>query len=1075
LQRLTIILAASIIPALSALAATETDGVLVNPDADHIPLNKKIEILEDSGGRLSYDEVRRPPYAGQFVKSERSTLNYGNSRAAYWLRVTLENDAALPLERFLVNEFPLITRADLFLSDAAGRTETRRSGLTVPISHREVPDVLPIFSLKLAPHSRSQIYLRMQTEATMLVGLSLWEPTAFWRRNSSEMWIKGALIGALLILVGYNLLVAITLRDRTSYYAAAFLACFGVYLASLYALLYQYLWPDFPELAGHLPIAMSAVAIGAGLLFTRAYLMIPSAHPRLERLFQAALGLTICSILLIPVDHHLANTIAGIAGLTAVGLTSYSAWHSFRQGYKPARLYFIAWLPLWAGGAAFALVVLGVLEATALARLMLPFGFALGGLILSFALAERTTSALRKHRRELQTLVAERTRDLADTVAMLHAEIAERRKTETALRNSEQQFRFAYQTNPDAIAVNRLQDGVYVEVNDEFCRVTGYSRDEVIGRSTMELLVWDDEEKRRGFVKRLRRESAVRNFEAGFRLKNGSVRVGLISGTLFEQEGVPHMLTVTRDIMERKAQEEALKHSEEKLRSLVESSPMGILIVQGDPPRIVFANSPMYDLVQWSPEELSAMTEEDLATIFQPDDWGRFRSHYLRRLSEPTLPAHYEVPVIRKDGARRWVEIYVTSIQFAGQPSAQCCFIDITDRKRAEEERRLFLARAQESQRLESLGHMAGAIAHDFNNLLTGVLGNANLAIMDLPPGSPTMNTLRDIETAAKAAADLAQQMLICSGRGATMLKPLDLSQTIDSLHRLVAANIPPKVQAAYQLAPDLPPVNADATQIGQVLMNLVINAVEAIGSSEGRIEVRTERRRLDRATLDQAVMGQALPEADYVVLVVRDTGVGMDGETVRKVFDPFFSTKFLGRGMGLAAVQGVVRGHMGAIAVESRPGGGSCFSIYLPFAEPAASNVTAAVASGEAAQPMVLIVDDEPLVLRVAQRALERYGCRVLTAENGPDAVKLFSSDADRIDLVLLDYAIPGMTGEEIFDALNARRPGVKVLLTSGYQEERAMARMKGKGLAGFIQKPFHPQILAERVVGAMAKDNPA
>ncbi len=373
----------------------------------------------------------------------------------------------------------------------------------------------------------------------------------------------------------------------------------------------------------------------------------------------------------------------------------------------------------------------------------------------------------------------------------------------------------------------------------------------------------------------------------------------------------------------------------------------------------------------------------------------------------------------------------------------------------------------QETQKLESLGILAGGIAHDFNNLLTGVLGNASLARMDLPPVSPAHASLEGIETAAQRAAELCKQMLAYSGKGHFIVHRLDLSMLVRDTAELIQVSIGKKVMLTFSLSDTLPPVAADATQIRQIIMNLVINASDAIGDRRGLITLGTGVQHADQAYLSEAYLSPDLCEGEYVYLEVSDDGCGMSAETRAKIFDPFFTTKFTGRGLGLAAVIGIVRGHHGALRVYSEPGKGSTFKLLLPASDgsPEKSAPPSVVAPAWRTSGTVLVVDDEEPVRNVSARMLQNWGCQTEVACNGREALAKFRTDPARFAAVLLDLTMPEMDGTATFSALRRIRPGVRVLLMSGFNEQDAVSRFAGKGLAGFLQKPFTPTALQEKL----------
>jgi len=384
---------------------------------------------------------------------------------------------------------------------------------------------------------------------------------------------------------------------------------------------------------------------------------------------------------------------------------------------------------------------------------------------------------------------------------------------------------------------------------------------------------------------------------------------------------------------------------------------------------------------------------------------------------------------------------------------------DITEKLRIEEQLR-------HTQKLESLGVLAGGVAHDFNNLLTGILGNASLAHDALPPYHPNRLLLQEVMKASERAADLTRQLLAYAGKGRFVMRTLKLSTLVEEISGLVQTSIPKHVQVLHELAHGLPGIDADPGQLQQIVMNLVINGGEAIGPEGGTVVVRTGIQQVDRQYIDgMSTAGELLQPGEYIRLEVCDTGSGMTSETLARIFDPFFTTKFAGRGLGLSAVLGIVRAHKGALKVESQPGQGTTFKVLFPASTNQVVAVSAAPKGSLAGSGTVLVVDDEELVRKTATYTLQRYGYRTMAAEDGSRAVEIYKSQPDGIVLVLLDLTMPGVTGEEALRQLQVINSSVRVLLSSGYNEMEAVQRFAGKGLAGFIQKPYTAAALAEKV----------
>jgi signal transduction histidine kinase/CheY-like chemotaxis protein len=372
-------------------------------------------------------------------------------------------------------------------------------------------------------------------------------------------------------------------------------------------------------------------------------------------------------------------------------------------------------------------------------------------------------------------------------------------------------------------------------------------------------------------------------------------------------------------------------------------------------------------------------------------------------------------------------------------------------------------------QKLESLGVLAGGIAHDFNNLLTAILGGASAASLVLPPESPAQPHLRDTVLAVRRAADLTRQLLAYSGKGRFDVRPVDLSAVVRDIARLLETSVPRSVQLLLQLSDALPAVEADVVQLQQVVMNLVINGAEAIGDRSGTVTITTSARDVDEASVRGVLAARGIAPGRCVHLEVRDTGSGMDEATREKIFDPFFTTKFAGRGLGLAAVLGIVRAHGGAVQVDSSPGHGTTFGILLPASsEPAVVRRESDLAGYRAAGQLVLVVDDDVGVRAALGRLLELFGFKVVEAEGGRAAVRIAEARPE-LRLVILDMTMPEMSGEATFRELRRIRPGLPVVLSSGYDEVEASRRFVSKGLAGFLHKPFTTADLVRCVSGAL------
>ncbi|HUB31427.1 MAG TPA: PAS domain S-box protein [Bryobacteraceae bacterium] len=448
-----------------------------------------------------------------------------------------------------------------------------------------------------------------------------------------------------------------------------------------------------------------------------------------------------------------------------------------------------------------------------------------------------------------------------------------------------------------------------------------------------------------------------------------------------------------------------------------------------------------------------------------PPDRREEEAGIMDRLRAGGSLVQFETVRVRKDGSPIDVSIAVSPIRDkAGQIIGVSQMVrDITEQKRDAEQMR-------QTQKLESLGVLAGGIAHDFNNLLTGILGNASLALDDLPPGTPAREPVEALISASERAAQLARQMLAYSGKGHFVLERVDFSARVRETLPLIKSSIPAHVELRLDLGESLPPVEADGAQLQQLMMNIIINGAESIPEgAPGTVTITTRAEEVGKegCRICQPVGGGELPPGRYVLFQVADTGAGMDEETRARIFDPFFTTKFTGRGLGLAAVLGIVRGHHGAIEVSSALGEGTIFRVLFP----AAANHTRQPLAPPARDldlhgaGLILVVDDEQTVRSVARQALERYGYKVLLAEDGARGLDVFQREAARLQCVVLDLTMPVMSGEETLARMKAVSTTIPIILSSGFNEAQAVRQFEGKGLAGFLQKPYKSSVLLETI----------
>ncbi|NTV49938.1 MAG: transporter substrate-binding domain-containing protein [Geobacteraceae bacterium] len=522
-------------------------------------------------------------------------------------------------------------------------------------------------------------------------------------------------------------------------------------------------------------------------------------------------------------------------------------------------------------------------------------------------------------------------------------------------------------------------------------------------------------------------------------------------------------INIEKRTAELKSAKEILHKSEEKFRAFFEQGYYlaGLMDLDG---RLTDVNDTS---LQFSGAEKSDL----IGKPFWDTPWWAHSTEQqmkLRQAIEIAVKgdlASFETTHPAPDGMLHYIDFSVRPVK---DQSGTVIFLvpegrDITDRKKAEEERLRLERKMLHTQKLESLGVLSGGIAHDFNNLLQVILGNLDLALMKLPQVTAARNNIDQAIKAARHAARLTNMMLAYSGKGLFVINMLNLTELVKENAAMLETAIPKSITLEQHLDPAIPTISADAGQLQQVIMNLITNAAEAIGDQVGKIKLSTGVKEFDQTTLKGSRVEDKLEAGRYVWLKVCDSGCGMDEETLQKLFDPFFTTKFTGRGLGMSAVLGIIRAHKGAFLVESRQDVGTTIQVLFPIFEDQPTEDSCPLNTEELLKDKhvdctvkILVVDDEEMILNVSTAMLEQLGYKTLAAASGEEALAIFSRDGDSIDIVLLDQVMPGMDGVTVFKELRAIRPDIKVLLASGFSQQEVSERFTGLALNGFIPKPF-------------------
>jgi PAS domain S-box-containing protein len=641
------------------------------------------------------------------------------------------------------------------------------------------------------------------------------------------------------------------------------------------------------------------------------------------------------------------------------------------------------------------------------------------------------------------------------------------RDERNSLLESEQRFRSLADTAPVMIWISDHTKGC-TYFNKGWCDFTGRTHEELIGNGWTREVHPDD------------LDQCVRIYEGSFDARKPfamEYRLRRHDGDFrwIVDSGVPRWLDETNfigyigsclDITERKLTEERLVESENHLRTIFVNEPECIKIVDEDG-RLIQINPAGLALIE--ADSLEQVAGRPVTDVIAPEYHEEYMQLHRDVIAGKSLQREYEIVGLK--GGRRWVETHAVPMLEHGRVVHLAVSRDITGRKLAEQERILLQQQFHHAQKLESLGIIAGGIAHDFNNILTVILGHCYMVRENTYSDEEYKAVFQKIETAGSRAADLCRQMLTYAGKSTMERTRVNVWLLIDEVIKMLEAAIKKNVTIELDLHQRIPEIIGDTGQIQQVVMNLIINAAEAIGDASGTIRVALTTLVYETETPETDFFGTVITAGKYACLEVTDTGSGMSEETLHRIFEPFYTTKFTGRGLGMSAIRGIISSHEAILNLTSTPGVGTCFRVCFPVAnspettEPAAP---AAVAS-EMGVGTVLLADDEDTLRDMGQDLLQLLGFNTVTAENGHTAVEIYRKGSREIDLVLLDLIMPVMGGIEAYHELRKINPTLPIIICSGYAIESVESVIENDPHADFMHKPYKPGELKAVMVRMM------
>lgn len=639
-----------------------------------------------------------------------------------------------------------------------------------------------------------------------------------------------------------------------------------------------------------------------------------------------------------------------------------------------------------------------------------------------------------------------------------HRQEARRKEAEITLKQSEERFSRIFNTSPVAISLTRFSDGTMLDVNESFLRMSGFTREEVIGRSVAELEIYADPNTRTIIREHLKQHGHLHGHAQCFRTKHGEIRERILWLELITIGGEACALTLALDVTEQKRAEQKQRQLEERFSLIFKKSPIPITLHQFPGGTIIDANESFLQMAGFTLAEVAGRTPLELGIYPDPSKRPVIIGHLER---DGHLHGH-EQAFRTKSGQVRITLLWIEILKICGEKFHLAMSMDITEQKQAEQKQKQLEEQLRQTQKLEALGTLAGGIAHDFNNILGAIISFTELSRLDNPDNAELQDNLGEVLKASNRATNLVRQILSFSRQQKHERKHLQVGPVIREALQLLRATLPATIEIQQSLGDDLPDVLANPTQIHQVIMNLCTNAGHAMKGSQGQLRVKLDTVAVNNAESRPHV---ELKGGNYVRLTVSDTGHGMDDKTLKRVFEPFFTTKGPGEGtgLGLSVVHGIVKEHEGIIGVESALGAGTTFTIYLPAGE-----VTTSLETGNGPKiPMgngerILFVDDEIMLGEVARKIIRKLGYVPVVFHRPDEAWEALQKEPAAFDVLISDLTMPVMTGVELARRALTVRPNLPVILTSGSSGTSTMASAREIGIREMVSKPLDYQTLA-------------
>ena len=1030
-----------ITPDVAPVISVEDRAVVFNETLSETKIGKALEYVEDPAGILRIEDVASVNARG-FKKSDTNILNFGLTSSAYWVRFTLRNSTPGTLPVYLMLEYPLMDDIRLYVPDGRKGFRILKSGDAVPYRDREFLHRNFVFPLKQGP-GVSTYYMRFSTTSAMTIPISIFSLEQIYRKTSVENGIYGVYYGMLIVMLLYNLFILGMVRGRDYLYYVLYVA--GALLISLVIDGFgaSHLWPGEPRFS--ISSFYNFLLNILYLLLTRELLNTKINTPRLDKIALANIAFGTAGFLAnLFLMNSLTMSVLSLACTVITLITTMSiVIMTLHGGVRLARFYIVSLLFIMAGAVIYMLRVLDVLPVNMVTMWFLKISILCMVLVFSFALADKINTM----RKRLEALNVNLEREVVDHI-----------QDKEALKRSEERFRGVVERNFDVIFMMDTS-GYFTYVSPSITTMTGYRVDEFINKSFRKFQPSDMFDISKLLFGDLLKCKEIIGYETVLIRKNGTgVNIEVNLSPIVKGETVTGVQGIARDITERKMAEEALMEEKERLSITLRSIAEGV-IATDIKWRIHIMNKAAEELTAWRQDQVLGRTLEDVLLLIDQKTGAKKEFTESMAPLEGSEDFQSKTVLVRRDKTERIVSERLAPISDRSGNLIGYVFVirDITEEYK-------FRSELLKMEKLESIGILAGGIAHDFNNILTAIMGNINLSKL-ISKDPRLREILEDAEKASMRAQDLTQQFLTFSRGGAPVRRIASIEEIIRDSSRFTLRGS--NVRCSFHFQDGLRPVNADVGQLSQVMQNLVINADQAMPDG-GDIIITAEN------VVVPAESVLPLKSGPFVKITVTDTGIGIPSENLSKIFDPYFTTKSDGNGLGLTSTFSIIKRHEGYISVESESGKGTTFYLYLPALEKQEEVVEKKKESFYKGKGRVLFMDDDEAVNATARKMLEHLGFAVECALDGEQAVKLYERgrrEGAPFDLVILDLTIPGgMGGKKTIEKLIAVDPDVRAIVSSGYSNDMIMANFSDFGFKGVIAKPYRIDELAqvlEQVMG--------